>query len=253
MAFAKMWTIAFRDLGRNRRRSGFTMIAVAIGLALTIVMSGLIANVYDQGLQDNIRLETGHLQLRADSYEAEKVSLQWEDLVRDPDEIAATVSSMSEVAAAAPVLWGTAVLNTADDSAGLKLYGIDTISAIHEPIREGLVAGAFLTPDDRDGIMIGQRLADDLGIAVDQQVSLSVVNSDGQPEEGIFTIRGIFSTGIPSYDQGTLFMPLDKAQALTRTDGHASAIVVLLHEQDDADAVAAVYNYLALPASRGAI
>ena len=47
MAFKKLWVIAFRDLGRNRRRSSLTMLAVALGLALLILMSGYIAGVVD--------------------------------------------------------------------------------------------------------------------------------------------------------------------------------------------------------------
>ena len=34
MAFGKLWQIAYRDLGRNRRRSFFTLLAVAVGLAV---------------------------------------------------------------------------------------------------------------------------------------------------------------------------------------------------------------------------
>ena len=39
MAFAKLWTIAYRDLGRNRRRTILTLIAVAFGLALVIFLN----------------------------------------------------------------------------------------------------------------------------------------------------------------------------------------------------------------------
>ena len=67
MALGKLWIIAFRDLGRNRRRTIFTMIAVALGLALLIVMSGFIAGVWEGSLQNNIRLNTGHVQIRAES------------------------------------------------------------------------------------------------------------------------------------------------------------------------------------------
>jgi len=237
MALRELWTIAYRDLGRNRRRSLFTMLAVALGLMLIIVLNGYIAGAYDGALQNNIRLETGHLQLRVASYRSEQMSLKWEDLVSDSATLAARASAVSQVSAAGPVLWATGVLNSADDSAGFKLYGIEPDSSIHAPIQESMVAGAFLTPDDRSGIVIGKRLADDLGIAVDQKVSLSVVNADGEPEEGIFTIRGLFSTGFPAYDQGTVFMPLAKAQAFTRTDGRASAILVMLHRQEDTDTV----------------
>jgi ABC-type lipoprotein release transport system permease subunit len=240
MALRELWTIAYRDLGRNRRRSLFTMLAVALGLMLIIVLNGWIAGVFDDSLQNNIRLETGHVQLRAASYRSEQMSLKWEDLVSDSASLATRAIAMSEVNAAAPVLWATGVLNSADDSAGFKLYGIDPDSPIHAPIQESMMAGAFLTPGDRGGIVIGKRLADDLGIAVDQRVSLSVVNADGQLEEGIFTIRGLFSTGFPAYDQGAVFMPLAKAQAFTRTEGRASAILVLLHQQEDTDKVATV-------------
>ena len=60
MALTKFWTIAFRDLGRNRRRSLFTLLAVGLGLALIILMSGYIAGVLDGALQNSIELQTGH-------------------------------------------------------------------------------------------------------------------------------------------------------------------------------------------------
>ncbi len=45
MAFAKLWVIAYRDLGRNRRRTLFTLIAVALGVGLLILLEGYIAGV----------------------------------------------------------------------------------------------------------------------------------------------------------------------------------------------------------------
>ena len=239
MAFGKLWVIAYRDLLRNRRRSLFTMLAVALGLALLIVLNGYIAGVLEDALQNSIRLQTGHVQLRAQSYSAEKVSLQWKDLLDNPDELAAHASTLPEVEAAAPVLWATGILNTANESSGVRIYGIETASALYAPIQRGIVAGAYVNADDRSGILIGQHLADNLGVSAEQKINLTVVNADGEPEEGIFTVRGLFSTGIPSYDDSAVFLPLAKAQAFTRTDGHASAIMMLLHQQDDADAVVA--------------
>ena len=51
--------------------------------------------------------------------------------------------------------------------------------------------------------------------------------------------RGVFSTGVYTYDDGALFMPLSKAQAFTNTAGRASAVTMLLNDEEDADAVAA--------------
>lgn len=239
MAFGKLWVIAYRDLLRNRRRSLLTMLAVALGLALLIVLNGYIAGVLEDSLQNSIRLQTGHIQLRAQSYTEEKVSLQWQDLLDQPEDLATRASALPAVQAAAPVLWATGMLNTIDEASGVRVYGIDTTSALYTPIQNGIIAGAYLAADDRNGILIGQNLANSLGVGIDQKVSLTIVDADGAPIEGIFTVRGLFSTGIPSYDDSALFMPLDKAQAFTRTERHASAIMMLLHQQVDADAVAA--------------
>ncbi len=239
MPLSKLWTIAYRSLGRNRRRSLLSLLAVALGLALLMVMNGFIAGIMEDSLQNSIRLRTGHIQLRANSYEEDTLSLQSKDLLLDPDAVAERARTLPEVKAASPVLWASGILDTLDDSAGLQIYGIDTDSPIYAPIRTALVDGAFLTPDDRSGILIGKSLADSMSIAVGQKVNLAIVNSDGRPDEGIFTIRGLFATGIPSYDQGAALMPLSKAQAFTGTNRHASAIFILLNNQADTDKVAA--------------
>ena len=239
MALAKLWVIAYRDLGRNRRRSILSLVAVALGLALLIIMNGYIAGVIDGALQNDIRLRSGHVQIRASSYKEEQTSLKWEDLLDNPAALVARARALPEVKAAAPVLWATGILNTIDDSIGLRIYGVDTASSIYAPIRAAMVAGTFLSADDRSGILMGKRLADNMGIALGQDVNLTIVNADGQPDAANFTVRGLFSTGVPSYDESAIFMPLSKAQAFTGANGHASAIVLLLKNQDAAANVAA--------------
>jgi ABC-type lipoprotein release transport system permease subunit len=239
MAFTKLWLIAFRDLGRNRRRSILTLIAVALGLALLMSTHGLTGGMVEETMQNTIRLQTGHVQVRAASYEQGKMSLQWKDLLENADTLAAQAAALPQVKIVTPVLWAGGVLNTADESAGLQVYGIDTTSTFYDPVRQAIVAGAFLAPDDRDGILIGKRLANSLGLEAGQRASLVIIDGDGQPSEAVFTIRGTFATGMPSYDESTAFLSLAKAQAFTNTAGRTSAVVILLNRQDDADAVAA--------------
>ena len=239
MAFGKLWQIAYRDLGRNRRRSFFTLVAVAVGLALLIFINGLIAGVMHDAVENNIRLRTGHVQLRAPSYEEEKVSLQWQDLLANGEDLAAQARALPQVASAAPVLWAVGVLNTAEDTTNLQVYGIDVTSDFYAPVRDGLVAGEFLAADDRSGILLGKRLADSMGLQPGSKVSLTLIDADGQPQEQIYTVRGLFRSGAVSYDENSVFMPLAKAQAVSNTAGRASAVTILLHNQEDAEAVAA--------------
>ncbi len=239
LSVCKLWLIAYRDLGRNKRRSVLTLAAVALGMGLLVVMSGLIKGAVDGSVENAIRLQTGHLQVRAASYNEEEVSLEWKDLLADPEGLAAQIRAMAGVRLATPVLWANGMLTAGDESAGTQVFGIDPVSRVYTPIREALVAGAFLEPDDRNGLLMGQRLAKSLGLSVGDRISLVVSTADQQPDEALFTIRGLYTTGVASYDETRVFLPLSKAQAFTRTEGHASAVVALLDRRDDADAIAA--------------
>jgi ABC-type lipoprotein release transport system permease subunit len=239
MAWTKLWVIAYRDLIRNRRRTFFTLLAVALGLALLIVLNGFIAGVLDDAIQNSIRLQTGHVQVRAATYEDSRRSLQWKDLVDQPGAIAAQATSMPEVATATPILWADTILNTSNESVGMQLFGIEPASAFYDPIRVSLVAGNFIEANDRGGVMIGKRLADSLGLKLGENVSLTTINADGVPEEGIFAIRGIFDSGVLVYDEATIFMPLAKAQSFALVGDRASTVIMLLHDENAAEQVAA--------------
>jgi ABC-type lipoprotein release transport system permease subunit len=230
--------IAYRDLVRSRRRSLLTLVAIAVGVSLLVFMSGFIQGAITDSIENNIRLQTGHLKIRAESYDEDKVSLAWEDLLDNPDEIAAQVRGLDGVKAASPVLWASGIVSTREESVGVRVFGIDPLSDVHARIRDGLVAGEYLQPDDRSGVLLSERLAKSLGLTAGDQISLLVNTADEAPDEAIFTIRGLYATGVPVYDDTTIFLPLSKAQAFTHTEGRASMILVILKDRELADGLA---------------
>ncbi|MGD9144386.1 MAG: FtsX-like permease family protein [Anaerolineae bacterium] len=238
----RIWRIAVRDLRRNKRRSALTMIAVMLGLALVIVLHGYEMGAIEGAIENNIRVHTGHVQARAETYDEEKVSLKWEDLVQEPQAVAAQAQALPNVRGAAPVLWASGILNTADESVGLQVYGVEPLAETMAPFREGLTAGAWLAPDDRSGIVVSRRLAETMDLAVGDGISLLVNTSDDQPDEAIFEIRGLYDSGIPGFDDVTVFLPLAKAQAFVRVGDRASAVVAVLEDQEGAGAVAAALS-----------
>jgi ABC-type lipoprotein release transport system permease subunit len=101
-----------------------------------------------------------------------------------------------------------------------------------------MIAGEFIQADDREGILIGNILAEKLSLSVGDKVNLLVTTSNGDVNEQLFTVRGIFTTRTPGYDESTIFMPLAKAQAITATENHASTLFVLLQNSEQAELVA---------------
>ena len=235
----QLFKMAFRDLGRNRRRSFFSALALGMGLTLLLLMASVIEGEMGTALETAIRLQSGHLQVRAKSYDEIKTSLKWADLVEDPDAVAAQIAALEQVKAATPRLFASGIASVRDESAGVRIYGIDPLSEANAPYRDGMLSGEFLTPDDREGILIGKPLADKLNQNTGDQVSLSVNTSNGDVAEQPFTIRGIYSTQTSGFDTITVLMPLAKAQAIAQAENHASTIFVLLNDTAQTDAVVA--------------
>jgi len=238
MALIKLWIVAYRNLGRNRRRTGLTVLAVTLGLAVLIMMSGFIAGIFDSMLSFSILLNSGHVQIRSENFKIENPSLKWQDLIENSEELVTRAAVVEGVTAAAPVLWAGGFVNTADELVGVNVTGIDPGSSFHDPIRDGIVAGEYLEVEDRDGVLIGEKLASDLGLGPGSNISLLVNTSDGGTDEDIFTVRGVFDTGVVSYDAGTVYMPLPKAQAITNAGNRISAVILLTENAEMADPVA---------------
>lgn len=230
--------MAFRDLGRNRRRSFFSALAVGGGLALLILMSSVIEGEMGSALESAIKLQTGHIQIRAATYDENKSSLKWEDLVTNPDEIAGQIAALNQVKAATPRLYASGFLSSGTQSASAKITGIDPLSPASDPYREGVISGNYLSPDDRDAVLIGKPMAEKLNLKVGDNVGLSLNTADGNVQDQTFIVKGIYTTGTYGFDSGTVFLPLAKAQAMTQTENHASTIFVLLNDTALTDTVA---------------
>jgi len=234
----QVFKLAYRNVGRNKTRSLLSSLAVGVGMALLLLMVSVLEGEMTGALQNTIRLQSGHLQIRPASYEEGKISLKWEDMITDPDQVAEQIKSLSQVTVATPRLIASSILTISDESKGVQILGIDPDSAANQPFRDGMIAGEFIQADDREGILIGNILAEKLSLGVGDKVNLLVTTSNGDVNEQLFTVRGIFTTRTPGYDESTIFMPLAKAQAITATENHASTLFVLLQNSEQAELVA---------------
>lgn len=231
--------MAYRNLGRNRRRSALSALALGLGVALLLLMAGFFEGEMRSALESGLRLQSGHLQVRPSGYEEDKLSLAWEDLIENPEQAAMQIAALEPVADAAPRLMASGILAVRDETVGVQIMGVNPDSISNAPYRDGLLSGSFPEADDREGVLIGRPLAQSLGLSVGSKVNLLVNTSDGVVNEQTFIVRGVYSTGTPTLDKTIVLMPLAKAQAITGAQNRASIIFVLLKEREQAPVVAA--------------
>jgi len=229
--------MAYRNLLRHRRRSALSALALSIALALLLFMAAFFKGEMRSSMEDTLRLSSGHLQVRAVDYDPDKSSVAWGYLIENPAQVADQIAALGPVKFATPRLFASGIVSVGNDSAGVQIMGVDPASEANVPYR--VVSGEFPSADDRNGILIGYPLAESLGLRVGSQLSLLVNTSEGQVDEQPFVVRGIFSTGSSTYDKGIVLLPLAKAQAFSGAGDRASIIFVMLHDREQADAVAA--------------
>ncbi|MBE7433064.1 MAG: ABC transporter permease [Anaerolineales bacterium] len=230
--------MAYRNLGRHRRRSLLSGLALALGTALLMFIAAFFQGEMRSSMETTLKLNTGHLQVRDEDYDPDKLSVAWEYLIENPDQAAAQIEALDPVRVATPRLVASGIVSVRDESAGVQIMGIVPESEANAPYRDGIISGEFITADDREGILIGLPLAESLGLKAGDQISLLVNTSDGDVDEQQFTIRGIFTTGTSAWDKGIVFLPLAKAQAFSRAENHASMIFILLKDREKAEEVA---------------
>ncbi len=234
--------LAFRNLNRNRRRSILSALAISMGLALLMLIASVLRGEMSTSIEKSISLVSGHIQIRSANYVDSKSSLKWADLVADPEKIIADIQSVPQISAlikdATPRLYASAIVSSGTDSLGVQVLGIDPAAKANEPFINGLTQGDFITADDASGVVISQLIADKLKMKVGDSINLLVNTSNGDVVQQDFTIRGLYTTHTPSYDESTILMPLAKAQTITSTQNHASTIFILLIDRSQTDAVA---------------
>ncbi len=236
----QLFKMAFRDLGRNKRRTALSALAVSVGMGLLLLMSSVLVGEMQGALRNTIKLFSGHVQIRGLNYDENKISLKWDDLIENPQALADSVKGqVPQIVDATPRLVASGIATHGENSRGVQIVGIDPDAAANQVYREGLIAGDFLNADDREGILVGKPLAEKLGLEVGGQVNLLVNTSNGDLVEQMFTIRGIYTTNTFGYDENNIFLPLAKAQTITGAEDRASLIFIVLQDKEQADSVAA--------------
>lgn len=234
-----LFKMAYRNLGRNRRRSLLSAFALSVGLALVLFIAAFYEGEMRSSMESTLRLDSGHIQIRSADYDPDKLSVAWEYLIENPQQIAGQVEALDQVQVATPRLIASGIVSVRDESSGVQIMGIDPASSANDPYQQGMVHGEFLTADDREGILIGLPLAKNMGLNVGDQINLLVNTSNGTVDEQLFTVRGIFTTNVTTYDKSIVLLPLAKAQAFSGAENRASFIFVLLNDREQTNAAAA--------------
>jgi lipoprotein-releasing system permease protein len=157
------------------------------------------------------------------------------------EEIARKIEEVEGVVGAAPHSQQTMGIRTSSLTVG-TVKGIfpeweARVSKLHENIETGSLSD--LSANNGNNIVIGQGLAENLGLKVGDKVQVLSPTSSGSalgvvPRSIQFTVVAIYSIGLYSYDAQLVYVPFEKATFLVGAGPVANGIEVKVRDLDRA-------------------
>lgn len=227
-----LWSMAWRNVLRHRRRSLLTAAAMAIAVAVVSAIMVLTEGMYGQMKEAVIDRTLGHAQVHHPDYPGRR---QMYDALDDVDALLASISAVDGVTGVAPRLFGQGLIGASQRTEGAQLFGIDpSREAALRDLTDRVVVGAWLGDTPSHGIVLGVDLAARLETEVGEELVIVTQAADGSLGNDLYTVTGVVRTGIPTLDRGVAYLHRADLGALLALDGRAHEIVVLTEDRAQA-------------------
>jgi putative ABC transport system permease protein len=240
----RLLQLAWRNLWRNPRRTFIAMAAIALGYAMLLFVACLMAGLRWQMIENGTHLVLSEIQVHAPGYYPNRSIQKTLGGVNGTDVSAllAAITADPRVYAAAPRVYGYGLVSASHgSSAGVALLGI---VPDQEPkvtvLNTQIVKGTYLTKLMPNRVVVGDKLAGVIGVQLGSEIVLLTQAADGSMGNDLYTVGGIFHTGLDVMDRGLVVMPLSSLQELLHlAPGRIHEVGIKLYDITEATAVAA--------------
>jgi lipoprotein-releasing system permease protein len=228
--------VAWRYLRPRRKEAVVSVIAlisffgIMLGVAALIIVMAVM-NGFRAELLTRILGINGHLVMQP-------VDLPMEDYA----DLTKRINGVAGVTYALPMIDGQVLASgSAGPGTGALVRGIrgddlGKVSLVAGNVRQGSLVGF----DTGEGVAIGKRMAENLGLVLGDRITL--VSPDGDvtpfgttPRVKAYPVNAIFEVGMSEYDAGLVFMPLTEAQLYFNMEGQAQSIEIFVGSPDQVD------------------
>ena len=194
--------MAWRNIGRNRRRTVVTVGAMALGLYAMVIWFGMLQGLLNDMEQTVVEVELGDLQIHAPTY------LDDPSLYTDIEDVDALLSRLEAAGFRASArLVGAGLAAAHDSAAGASLRGVDVQgNARVSVISSRLAAGEWLDDADPAGVVVGRRLARALDLDVGDELVILSQTTDGAIANDLYLARGILDSVSDGIDRSAVFL-----------------------------------------------
>ncbi|MDD3041563.1 MAG: ABC transporter permease [Methanosarcinaceae archaeon] len=219
--------IAMRQVRSQRKQAIFSILAVALAVAVITVMMGLLTGFQSELITSSIE-NNPHITVNPKSDDEEFIHLY--------RQLSARIAEKEGVIAVSPKYLGQAALEYRDNAEGVSLQGVEPLAEdMILKVSEDVVEGDFHALEhSKYGILLGDRLAENLEVKVGDRVD--AVFPGSKPTS--FKVEGLIHTGTAA-DEALAYARLDSVQDFFNKKGVVSIIGIRVEDPYRANLIAA--------------
>ena len=191
-------TLAWRNLGRHRRRTIITLSSIAIGFGLAVLFIGIGDGSHNSMIRNAIKLGEGHLTVQPRGYLEAPANHKY---LADGRRLSTELENIHLQGGVEPRISLQVLASTANNSVGAALEGMSTLSDPRVAmLKPQLIEGEWIEPGDQRGIVIGDGMARKLKAKVGGKVVLMAGTQGGDTQAQLGRVRGIFDSRVDELD-----------------------------------------------------
>lgn len=231
-----LFTLAWRNLWRNKRRTLITIASVFFAVLLAIFMRSLQEGIYSKMIENAVSFYTGYVQIHKDGY--------WDEQILDNSfeqmSVVKTVAGSHEsVQALVPRIESFALASSGEISEGSLVLGVDpTLEAKLTKLDAKVAKGAYFSGSGPEAL-VAEGLAEKLELELGDTLVLFGAGYHGSTAAGLFEIKGFLHFGSPELNSRLVYLPLDEAQVLYGAEERLTAYVLNLENPQTTEGVVA--------------
>jgi len=202
--------LGWRNLCLHPLRTILTAAALAIGIAALTFLSAM-DDGWMQQIKTNFALTmTGHIQIHAEGFEDSRKLAQ---RITDPQAVTESISQISGIQTMARRVRVSGLASSAGANAGAFIYGVEAEAEQRlSRLATFISAGDWLPAGDQRAAVLGDGLAERLGIGIGDKLVLMAAVPSGDIASEVFRVRGLIHSGVMDVDDMSVIVPLTTAQ-----------------------------------------
>jgi lipoprotein-releasing system permease protein len=230
--------VAWRYLRARRKEAfisviaGFSFIGIMLGVATLIIVMAVM-NGFRTELITRILGLNGHI-----------IVQPVDTPLNDYAALAQKFAAVPGVTMAIPLVEGETLASGKGGAGtgalvrGMRAEDLTKLKTISGNIKSGDLVGYAAG----QGVLVGSRMAQQLGLSAGDQITLIAPDGDVtpfgvNPRVKSYTVSGIFEIGMSEYDASIIFMPLEEAQLYFNAPGIVQSIELFIEKPDDVEAM----------------